>query len=137
MRRAICSRNGNVDYTCRLLKSFGYVYIINTPTVDLESFLKNLLTKFCAVVAHDLLLQKITPSSLFIGSVIPPPNSHHDGIYADILRNPSDLSPQLDYCSVAIAVTHVTTNANDRCVRKVRKEELIFLMLIENFDFFN
>ena len=45
MRGAICSRNGNVDYTCRLLKLYGYEYIINTPPVDLESFLKNLLTK--------------------------------------------------------------------------------------------
>jgi len=45
MGRAICSRNGNVDYTCRLLKLYDYEYIINTPPVDLESFLKNLLTK--------------------------------------------------------------------------------------------
>ncbi len=66
-----------------------------------------------------------------------PQNSHHDGIYADVLRNPSDLSPQLDYCSVAITVTHITTNVNNLFVRKVRKEELIFLMLIVNFDFFN
>ena len=84
------------------------------------------MTEFCAVVAYDLLLQKITPS-LFIGSVIPPQKSHHDGIYADVLQNPSDLSPQLDYCSVRITGTHITSDANDRCVRKVRKEELIFL----------
>ena len=38
-------QNGNVDYTCPLFKLFGYEYVINTPPVDLESFLKNLFTK--------------------------------------------------------------------------------------------
>ena len=83
------------------------------------------MTEFCAVATHDLLLQKITPSS-FIGSVIPPTKIHHDGIYEDVLQNPSDLSPQLDNCSVGITVTHITTDANDHCVQKVRKEVLIF-----------
>jgi hypothetical protein len=40
--------------------------------------------------------------------------------------SPSDLHPQLDYCSAAITVTHITTNVNDRCGRKARKHELIF-----------
>jgi len=43
--RASCSQNGNVDYTCQLLKLSGYEHIINTPPVDLESFLENLLTQ--------------------------------------------------------------------------------------------
>jgi hypothetical protein len=74
---------------------------------------------------HDLLLQKITPGS-FNRSVIPPPKSHHHGIYADALQNPSDLSPQSDYCSAAITVTHISTNTNDHCGQKTRKQELIF-----------
>jgi hypothetical protein len=62
---------------------------------------------------HDLLLQKITPGS-FIGSIIPHSKSHHHGIYTDILQN------------AAITVMHITTNTNDCCGQKVRKDELIF-----------
>ncbi len=34
--------------------------------------------------------------------------------------------PQLDYFSAAITVTHITTNLNDHCWQKARKQELIF-----------
>jgi hypothetical protein len=70
------------------------------------------VTKFCEVVAHDLLLQKITPG-LFMGLVSPPQKSHHHGIYVSILLNPSDLSPQLEHCSVTIAVMLLTTDTDD------------------------
>jgi hypothetical protein len=48
--------------------------------------------------------------------------------------SPSDLSPQLDYCSATITV--MTTNVKDRCRQKASKQKLIFYVNLK-FWLFN